>query len=216
MSDSTDLERGYHRLLAWYPRPFRRDHEQEMLAVLMASARQGQRRPGPAAAADLIRSGLWMRLRPGPARPPRMVFTAVRLMYVGAVVELAALITIVATPGDIRSAILARNPGYTGAQWHAVLRAHIVPDEIAAPIAIGLWLLLAWANGRGYGWARVVFAAFFMLSTVGLLAALGQGAAVYATADLIAGVALWFVELAVLLLLVNKQSGPYYRHQPVQ
>jgi DNA-binding PadR family transcriptional regulator len=31
-----------------------------------------------------------------------------------------------------------------------------------------------------------------------------------------AGGALWFVELAVMLLLFSKQSSPYYRHQPVQ
>jgi hypothetical protein len=216
MSDSTELERGYQRLLAWYPRAFRRDHEQEVLAVLMASAGEGQRRPGLAASADLVRSGLWMRLRPGPARPPRTVFHAVRLMYLGAVVELAALITIVVTPGTIRTAILARNPDYSAAQWHALLNATIVPDEVAAAIAIGLWLLLAWATGRGHGWARAVFAVFFAVSTVSLLAALAQDAAVYAPADLIAGATLWLVELAVVLLLFNKQSRPYYGHQPAQ
>jgi hypothetical protein len=113
MSDGSDLERGYQRLLAWYPRTFRRDHGQEVLAVLMTSAREGQRRPGLAAAADLIWSGLWMRLRPGRARQPRTVFKAIRLMYAGAVVELAALITIVLTPGTIRAAILARTPYYS-------------------------------------------------------------------------------------------------------
>ena len=46
MSASAGLERGYRRLLAWYPREFRREHEEEMLAVLMAGAREG--RGGPA------------------------------------------------------------------------------------------------------------------------------------------------------------------------
>jgi hypothetical protein len=32
--------------LALYPRAFRREHEVEMLAVLMAGAKEGQRRPG--------------------------------------------------------------------------------------------------------------------------------------------------------------------------
>lgn len=66
MSGSSGLEQGYRRLLAWYPRAFRRDHANEILGVLMAGAGEGQRRPRLAEAADLLWSGLKMRLR-GPA-----------------------------------------------------------------------------------------------------------------------------------------------------
>jgi len=46
MSNSTDLQRRYRRLLAFYPHAFRREHEQEILSVLMDDAEPGQRRPG--------------------------------------------------------------------------------------------------------------------------------------------------------------------------
>ncbi|HEX3492253.1 MAG TPA: hypothetical protein VHU92_23100 [Streptosporangiaceae bacterium] len=59
----TGLERGYRRLLAAYPQSFRREQEEEMLAVLMAGTQPGQRRPGLAEAVDVIVSGLRMRLR---------------------------------------------------------------------------------------------------------------------------------------------------------
>ena len=62
MSESAALEGRYRRLLAWYPRSFRREQEGEMLAVLMAGARPGQRRPGLLETADLLRSALGMRL----------------------------------------------------------------------------------------------------------------------------------------------------------
>jgi hypothetical protein len=62
MSDSADLERRYRRLLASYPRGFRREHEQEILAVLMAGADDGQQRPRLGEAANLIKHALWMRL----------------------------------------------------------------------------------------------------------------------------------------------------------
>ena len=62
MSDSAGLERRYRRLLACYPRAFRREHEQEILAVLMAGADEGQQRPRPGEAANLIKHALWMRL----------------------------------------------------------------------------------------------------------------------------------------------------------
>ena len=72
MSDSPGLEQGYRRLLASYPGAFRRDHADEILGVLMASAGEGQRRPRLAEAADLLWSGLKMRLRgPGPASESR-------------------------------------------------------------------------------------------------------------------------------------------------
>jgi len=63
MTESAGLERGYRRLLGAYPLSFRREQEEEMLAVLMAGASPGQRWPGLAEAADVIRSGLGMRLR---------------------------------------------------------------------------------------------------------------------------------------------------------
>lgn len=66
MTGSGGLEQGYRRLLGWYPRAFRRDQADEILGVLMAGAGEGQRRPRQAEAADLVWSGLKMRLR-GPA-----------------------------------------------------------------------------------------------------------------------------------------------------
>jgi hypothetical protein len=50
----SSLERGYRRLLAFYPARYRRVHEEEILAVLMTGAPEGKRRPGLAEAADLI------------------------------------------------------------------------------------------------------------------------------------------------------------------
>jgi len=42
MNQSARLERRYRRLLAWYPRAFRRENEDEILAVLLACAQDGQ------------------------------------------------------------------------------------------------------------------------------------------------------------------------------
>ena len=67
MTDSTDLERRYRRLLAFYPKSYRRQHEREILSVLMAGAAPDQRRPRPAESGDLLKSALRMRLRYGVA-----------------------------------------------------------------------------------------------------------------------------------------------------
>jgi hypothetical protein len=112
MTDQTNLERGYRRLLAWYPRAFRRENGQEILAVLMACTPHGQRRPGVAVAVDLIRSGLWMRLRPRLPRSARTVRAAVRLMYAGATVTGLSLIIAITSLAYVgRSAATLRLAG---------------------------------------------------------------------------------------------------------
>jgi len=211
MSNSADLERGYRRVLACYPKAFRQENEEEILGVLMDSAEDGQQRIGLAETAALIRGALRMRLRPGPSRPPRTVLVAVRLMCIGAVAELAALATVIATAGSLKAAVLARDP----AQWHTALLM-LTAKEVAAPIGIALWLWLAWANGRGHDWARLIFTWFFGMFTVSLLVALAQHAVAYAPADLAALTALWLVALASMVLIFSKASRPYYRQEPAQ
>ena len=69
MSDMTALERAYRRILSCYPRSFRADSEDEILAVLMDTAAEGQTRVGLAEVWDLLRGGVRMRLWPAAARP---------------------------------------------------------------------------------------------------------------------------------------------------
>ncbi len=201
MTEAADLERGYRRWLRWYPQAFRREHEAEMLGVLLAGARAGQRRPALMECLDLLRGALWMRLRPRVPRSDRSVVTAVRLMYLGAVVELAVALTIVATIGNVRSNVAKRYPGLTAGQWHVVVIGQLEPLAVTAGIAVGFWLWMAWSIGRGRRWARIAFALFVGLNTWSLLNGLAGGSAVYARPDLAVASALWLVELAAVALL---------------
>ena len=54
MTGPSRLERRYRRVLACYPKAFRRESGDEILAVLLATAHEGQRRVGLAESADLI------------------------------------------------------------------------------------------------------------------------------------------------------------------
>ena len=211
MTDSSQLEQGYRRVLACYPKTFRRESEDEILAVLMATAGEGQQRVGLAESVDLIMGALRMHL--GISRSPRPVLNAVRLMCAGAVLELAVLVTVLVTLSSVRSAIVQ---DFTTAQWHTAMLTQIVPIGAGAPIVAGLWLWLAWANGRGYDWARSAFMALFGLVTLGLLIGLGEGAAVYAPADMIATAVPWLVGLAAMGLIFSKRAGPYYQQEPAQ
>jgi hypothetical protein len=204
MSDMTALERGYRRILACYPRSFRRENADELLAVLLAAAAPGQTRAGLAEAWDLVRGGVRMRLWPAAPRP-RAVRAAVTLMLAGAATELAALVIVILTLGSVRAAT-AR--GSASAQ--AVL-AHQVMVLAGAPVAIAIWLWLAWANGKGEDWARPLSAACFGLLTLSVLYALSQHAATYAPASMIAAAAVWAIGLASVVLICTPAACRYYR-----
>jgi hypothetical protein len=60
---AAELERRYRRLLRCYPPSHRAAHREEMLGVLLAAARPGQRRPGAAQTLNLVGCGLAIRAR---------------------------------------------------------------------------------------------------------------------------------------------------------
>jgi hypothetical protein len=207
------LERRYRRLLACYPRAYRRENEEEILAVLLACARDGQQRPGLAVSADLIKGAMRTRLWPA-SRPPRTVQMAVRLMCAGVATQLAALIIEAVTAGSVRSAYARRYPPWAAAAVHHAVTAQLVSDQVEAAIGIGVWLLLAWALVRRRNLARFAFAACFGLDCFYMLQAVGQGAAVNSPPDMAAGAMVWLLALAASVLLFTRASSRYYSPKP--
>jgi hypothetical protein len=139
---------------------------------------------------------------------PRTVRNAMRLMYLGAALEVPALIIAVVTRSTFKPAILQAHPGYTTAQLHSAEIARTVPLVIAAPIVAALWLWMAWANGRGLAWARIVSAVFFGIACVDVAVAFARSGS---AAGLAIGVVTWLVGLGAIVLLFSKESGPFFR-----
>lgn len=208
MTDSVELERGYRRWLRWYPKAFLREHESEILTVLLAGARAGQRRPEPVECLDLLSGALSMHLRRRVPRSDRSALNAVKLMYVGAVLELAVAVVILATVADLKANVIMASPGLTEGEWHAVVTGQLVPLEVAAILSVGFWLWMAWAVGRGHLWARIVFALFFALNISSLINGLVNGSAVYARPDLAVAIVLCLVELASVIVLFRVKTVP--------
>ncbi len=118
-----------------YPRPFRREHEEEMLVVLLARAGDSRRR---AVAGDsrrqpaTARPGGWRRPHPQcdpdadtprAHRPAPTVTWALRAMVLAAGLELVALATVAGTQAGLRSALAARVPHFSAPQWQAAVHA---------------------------------------------------------------------------------------------
>jgi hypothetical protein len=219
-STSAALERAYRRLVALYPRSFRRDNTEEIIAVLLATSREDQRRPSLLDVADLLRGALRMRL--GLSNCPRTVLYAVRLMYLGAVAELTVLVSVLITAGHISSA--ARSAALHAAGPRAALPvtqqllarvtttvdAEITADVLISLVAVAAWVFLAWANGKGSPYARVgaiIACAFY---TAVLTESMLHGTMAYAPAATVSAVAAMVIGIASVVLIVMKQSWPYY------
>jgi hypothetical protein len=209
MTDSSRLERRYRRVLACYPKAFRRESEEEILAVLLATAARGQRRAGLAESADLLRGAVRMHF--GLSRAPRPVRGAVGLMCLGALLTLADVVIVLVTLGGVRSAAAH---DVTGGQWPIVMLTQVDFWLASAPIGAGVWLWLAWANGRGYRWARPAFVAFFVLLTMVLPFGGGEDALPYTSADVIATTVLWLAGAAAMILIFSETA--YYQQEPAQ
>jgi hypothetical protein len=171
MTDSPGLERGYRRLLACYPRAFRREHAEEVLAVLMASAPQGQKRPRLAESADVFWSALKMRLRgPGPAAENRPWADALALFSLVAPLFLLLVdILNVALPYRVRLdnqipffvRAFGSHPEIGGLP---LLNVHIFTITVGAEVVLAVLVLL------GLRWAALAA----LVGTAGYWAAAGQ------------------------------------------
>lgn len=153
MSEPASLEHGYRRLLAWYPPAFRAEQGDEMLAVLMAGAQPGQRRPGLLESLDVLRSAARMRLRSMLSAPQSHGWTdALAVFSVAAPLFLlvADLLEVVLPYHVPRASLLGFFGRGTEIGGMALVRVHFFDIAvgcqvvIAALVLLGLrWLALA-------------------------------------------------------------------------
>jgi len=208
MSEMTGLERGYRRLVAFFPRSFRAENSEEIITVLLATASEGQRRPGLSESFDLLAGAFRMHM--GLSRAPRSVVTAVRLMCLGAIAELAVLVTVLVTEGSMRAQAAARYPHYAAAATRAVSH-DVTGDMVVLPILVLAWLWVAWGNGRGSQLARVAAIVFASLYTLVLVTELAEGVALVAPAAVIVSGVSWAFGVVAVAFLLAPRSWPYYQ-----
>jgi hypothetical protein len=175
--------------------------------VLLAGARESQRRPGMRECLDLTINGLRMRLQQVSSRPGRATPGLPALIYVGALLELAAAITILATASSVQSSLAGRNPGFTDAYWRTAIAGQLEAVALAGCLAAACWLGLGRAIRRGHGWARVAFGGFLGINLFSLFDGLAHGSSAYAPEDVAVGAALCVVQLVVVVRIFNLSFG---------
>jgi hypothetical protein len=125
---------------------------------------------------------------------PKSMRRAVALMYTGASLSFVLTVTGgIMAQGAIREAQL-----FAVASLAAVVVGGLLP--------CCLWLWMAWKNGAGRQWARVVSTIFFALGTVELIPELaGRATALAAGAG-----AEWLIGLVTIILLYARESSHFF------
>jgi hypothetical protein len=138
---------------------------------------------------------------------PQSVLNAVRLMYAGAVVSLISVIISLTSTGALKTAIRNHYPHYTTSQVNHLYNQILVTALVSAAIGILLWITMAWANGKGMGWARIVSSVLFAFNTLGLVTSLTQPEAAL---NMIFEVLTWLIGLGAIVFLWRKESTGYF------
>jgi len=177
VSAAPALEGRYRRLLRMYPSAHRRQHQDEMLGVLMTGARAGQHRPGLADAANLTWGALLIRLRP--ARPGTawplwrdalavvsVLLPLMALAYSG-LLTVATLATLPAG-SPLFNALAGYNAEFLGGWAIVAALALLRLRRTAALAATGLLIWLAYSIADAPNWSYIDAPSMRSLSVAGL------------------------------------------------
>lgn len=148
-----------------------------------------------------------------PVEKPGSITTAVKLMLFGAGLSVLTLIYSLTTLGDLKDEIreqaIKDDPNVSQSTIDAAYAIGISFAVIFGLFGALLWVWMAWKNGQGRSWARVVATVFGGLNVLGALFTFSSG-----TADsLSVGSTLVSLALAVIILVLlwKPESTRFYQ-----
>jgi hypothetical protein len=151
---------------------------------------------------------------PMPSQPPQppSIRTAVRLMRAGAALSALSLVLTLVTFSSIKSHVrdqLLRNDStLSTSDVDAAYHVFVASAIIGYLLAIALWLWMAWKNGQGRSWARVVATALGVLNLLSSLLTIASGNAL-AISEVLTVVNL-VLAVVILVLLWRRESSDFY------
>jgi hypothetical protein len=139
------------------------------------------------------------------------VSNAVKLMYVGAGLDVVGVLIAILSKGTIRSALRKAYPNDSTATINRAIKAEIVFLIVLAVIGVALWIWMAQKNKAGRNWARITGTVFFGIST--LLQVVGLVQHTSALSKLIS-IVVWLLGLTIVVLLWRRESSAYFKPTP--
>jgi hypothetical protein len=148
---------------------------------------------------------------PGRLIPPQSMINAVKLMYVGAVLAAATIVTTLATAPALRAAVRQRHPFLAQGPLGAVITSTLTATIAGALISLGVWLIMARRTRRGRPGVRVMSMIFFGIDCLTVARTYSHGLVTGPT--WIIGLAEWAIGLAVIVSLWDRRSSAYFVRQ---
>jgi hypothetical protein len=149
------------------------------------------------------------RYAPAPPRPrpPTSVLAAAWLMYSGAGLSLLSTLVNLAIIGEVKTAFVRDHPLLPGTTVRSFAAAASAGVLIGGGVVVALWLWLAIASKRGYGWARTVGTVAFGADTFLMVATLGTKG-IGPTKGI--GAVVWLIALVTVVLLWQRSSSRFF------
>ncbi|MFC0359496.1 MULTISPECIES: hypothetical protein [Kytococcus] len=152
-----------------------------------------------------------------PVARPAAVDKAVKLMYAGAGLSLLSLLVgLLMRPSvaEMKDAMEQAGLSLSDAQIEQSLQQSFLTGIIGGLIGVGLWLLHAWAVGKGHNWARITGTVLGALNILGLLFGLLGLAVTLATTSGIIGFVLQVVSAALAAAIIyfmwRPENKPFF------
>lgn len=143
---------------------------------------------------------------------PSSISTAVKLMWVGAALGLISVIISVASLGslkdDIRDELVKDDPGVSQSTIDAAYGITIGVAVVFGAIGVLLWAWMAWKNGQGRSWARIVATVLGGLNVVFTL--LSFTAANAEPVSMVFSAITLVLAVVILTLLWRKDATEFY------
>lgn len=152
--------------------------------------------------------------RQAPPAPeqPSSISLAVKLMVTGAVVSLLSLVVALVGLGSLKDDIARQlredDPSVTQSTIDAAYAVGIVFAVVVGAISVLLWLWMAWKNGQGRSWARVVATVLGALNVVFTLLSFAAGG--LETVTLLLSLVNLVLAVVILVLLWRKESTQFF------
>lgn len=140
---------------------------------------------------------------------PPAIRLAVRLMWLGALVTVLGSLSVFFQTDTLRDRLRDNDSTLTKSDLDAAVTAIIGFTVVVGVIVVALWLWMAYANGQGKSWARVVATVLGVLNVLFVLGGLAMGNQT--------GLGLGFnlvnlvLAVVILVLLYRPDSSAYYQ-----
>jgi dipeptide/tripeptide permease len=151
--------------------------------------------------------------RQAPPAQPSSIALAVKLMYAGAALGILSLIYTLATVGTLKDRVADQmrdaDPSIKQTEIDAFYVVSIVIAIVSAIVVVALWSWMAWKNGQGRSWARVVATVLAALNLLFIPFTIYTARS--EPVSLVASLVNVILAIVILVLLWKKESSHFYK-----